>query len=182
MSHGVPLAHAFPTSLPHTSLPPPTTNATIIEQRNLLRDGCAPAERQPVERRCHPSVERREKERAYICACLFSRVTTTHHGVTAVLGAFGAATRDLEQGPVAISYLVHCDADVNVANERYGEIIRTYSDGENKLSFMTFGSWGGSADRQVVVLDADADTTSSMDTLVMLRITQELQVAGSSVW
>lgn len=47
---------------------------------------------------------------------------------------------------------------------------------------MTFGSWGGSADRQVVVLDADADTTSSMDTLVMLRITQELQVAGSSVW
>ncbi|KAG8166278.1 hypothetical protein KVR01_004830 [Diaporthe batatas] len=95
---------------------------------------------------------------------------STHSRISSVIEAFRtAAEGDQEHGDVAITYLLHCQADVEIANIRY-------KDTAGSLIFKTFAAWeaGDVGDRQILLLDINRRTTSSIDTLVMLDITQKL--------
>lgn len=97
--------------------------------------------------------------------------------LSAVIRAFGAAASDERQGPVSISCLLRSPADVIIARSRYNDAVSAIREQGNLFTFMTFASWKNDAahDRQILLLDGDPSTISSMDTILMLEIRQQLE-------
>ncbi|KAL2279042.1 hypothetical protein FJTKL_14020 [Diaporthe vaccinii] len=118
------------------------------------------------------------KEKRLVFSHVYCEVSSSHSRVSAVLEAFcAAATAGGDQeGPVAISYLVPSPADVCIAGSRYSDAVLATEEKGNKLEFMTFASWTHDVrDRQILLLDADRSTRSSIDTQAMLDISQKLE-------
>lgn len=114
-----------------------------------------------------------------------SRLVFTHlHGrfvwspanVTTVIKALGATACDEPQGPVAISYLLRNPTDVIIARSRYDAAVGTIQEQGNEFNFTTFASWkdNGAYNKQILLLDGDQSTMSSIDSLVMLDLRQQL--------
>lgn len=97
-------------------------------------------------------------------------------GVRAVIHAFAAAAA-ADEGPVSISYLLRSPADVIIAGSRYNDAVNAIREQGNLFTFMTYAAWKDDAahDRQILLFDWELSTMSSMNTILMLEIRQQLQ-------